>query len=42
MSLECQGIVVRPERERWDERCGRVLLKLHGQSYLLRKEPKGP
>ena len=33
-----EGIVVRPVKERWDDRVGRVVLKLHGQGYLLRKE----
>ncbi|MFH1186419.1 MAG: RNA ligase family protein [Chloroflexota bacterium] len=33
-----EGIVVKPAKERWDERCGRVILKQHGQQYLLRKQ----
>jgi hypothetical protein len=33
-----EGFVVRPIRERFDERIGRVVLKLHGEGYLLRKE----
>lgn len=32
-----EGIVVRPIKERFDQRCGRVVLKLHGQGYLLSK-----
>lgn len=32
-----EGIVIRPIRERHHEGVGRVLLKLHGQGYLLRK-----
>lgn len=32
-----EGIVVRPAKERWNDRMGRVILKLVGQSYLLRK-----
>lgn len=32
-----EGIVVRPTVERWDDRVGRVILKLHGEAYLLRK-----
>lgn len=32
-----EGIVVKPERERWDQRMGRVFLKLPGEGYLLRK-----
>ena len=35
-----EGIVIRPIRERFDERIGRVILKLHGEGYLLRKENK--
>jgi len=30
--------VVKPVRERFDERVGRVILKLHGEGYLVRKE----
>ena len=33
-----EGIVIRPIKERFDERIGRVILKLHGEAYLLRKE----
>lgn len=33
-----EGLVVRPLKERWDERVGRVVLKLHAKRYLLRKE----
>jgi RNA ligase (TIGR02306 family) len=33
-----EGVVVRPQVERWDEEVGRVCLKLHAQRYLLRKE----
>jgi RNA ligase (TIGR02306 family) len=32
-----EGFVVRPVRERVDRRAGRVVLKLHGEGYLLRK-----
>lgn len=31
-----EGIVIRPVRERWDDRVGRVILKLHGQGFLLK------
>lgn len=33
-----EGIVVRPARERWDATVGRVILKLHGQGFHLRKK----
>lgn len=33
-----EGMVVRPVKERWDDRIGRVILKIHGESYLTRKE----
>lgn len=33
-----EGFVVRPTAERVDRKHGRVILKLHGQSYLLRKQ----
>jgi len=33
-----EGFVVRPTKERWDERVQRVILKLLGESYLLRKD----
>jgi RNA ligase (TIGR02306 family) len=32
-----EGFVARPARERFDARVGRVILKLHGEDYLLRK-----
>jgi RNA ligase (TIGR02306 family) len=32
-----EGFVVRPVKERYDHRVGRVILKLHGQNFLLRK-----
>ena len=32
-----EGFVARPARERFDDRIGRVILKLHGEDYLLRK-----
>jgi RNA ligase (TIGR02306 family) len=32
-----EGFVVRPVRERWDPHVGRVILKLVGEDYLLRK-----
>lgn len=31
-----EGFVVKPIHERWDQRCGRVILKLIGEDYLLR------
>lgn len=31
-----EGFVVRPVRERFDDRVGRVILKLHGEGYLTR------
>jgi len=31
-----EGIVVRPARERYDARCGRVVLKMHGEGFLTR------
>jgi RNA ligase (TIGR02306 family) len=31
-----EGIVIRPVKERVDERIGRVILKYHGEGYLLR------
>lgn len=33
-----EGFVVRPTQERTHPRLGRVLLKMHGQGYLLRKD----
>lgn len=33
-----EGLVVRPVKERFDERIQRVILKRHGEGYLLRKE----
>ena len=30
-----EGVVIRPVVERWDDRIGRVILKLHGQGHLL-------
>ena len=35
-----EGIVIKPVHERFDDRVGRVVLKLHGEDYLLRKEKK--
>lgn len=32
-----EGFVVKPVKERWDERCGRVIFKVIGEGYLLRK-----
>ena len=32
-----EGFVVRPIAERWDHKCGRVILKMIGEDYLLRK-----
>jgi RNA ligase (TIGR02306 family) len=31
-----EGFVVRPVKERWHDRCGRVIFKLVGEGYLLR------
>lgn len=33
-----EGFVVKPVKERWDHRVGRVILKMVGESYHLRKE----
>jgi RNA ligase (TIGR02306 family) len=33
-----EGFVVKPVRERYDDRLGRVILKLHGEGFLTRKE----
>lgn len=33
-----EGIVVRPIKERWNDQVGRVILKRHGEGYLLRKK----
>jgi hypothetical protein len=33
-----EGIVIKPLRERWSHNLGRVILKLHGEGYLVRKE----
>jgi RNA ligase (TIGR02306 family) len=30
-----EGVVVRPVHERWDDHVGRVILKLHGEGFLL-------
>lgn len=35
-----EGFVVKPAQERWDERCGRVIFKVIGEGYLLRKGKK--
>jgi RNA ligase (TIGR02306 family) len=32
-----EGFVVRPDKERWSDEVGRVILKVVGQNYLLRK-----
>ena len=32
-----EGIVIKPVRERFDDRIGRVILKVHGEGYLTRK-----
>jgi len=32
-----EGIVIKPTVERWDPTIGRVILKLHGEGFLLRK-----
>jgi RNA ligase (TIGR02306 family) len=33
-----EGFVVKPTRERWNDHVGRVILKRHGEGYLLRKK----
>lgn len=33
-----EGFVVKPAKERWDKRVGRVILKMVGESYHLRKD----
>ncbi len=33
-----EGMVVKPTHERFDDRIGRVVLKIHGEGYLTRKE----
>ena len=33
-----EGFVVKPVVERFDDRIGRVILKLHGEGYLTKKE----
>jgi RNA ligase (TIGR02306 family) len=33
-----EGVVIKPVNERWDHRLGRVVMKLVGQGYLLRKD----
>ncbi len=33
-----EGFVVRPTKERWHQEVGRVILKRHGEGYLLRKK----
>jgi RNA ligase (TIGR02306 family) len=33
-----EGIVVKPVCERWHDKLGRVILKQHGEGYLLRKD----
>jgi len=35
-----EGFVVRPKKERWSDEVGRVILKVIGQKYLLRKGKK--
>lgn len=35
-----EGIVIRPQTERYHDGLGRVILKLHGEGYLTRKEKK--
>lgn len=35
-----EGWVIKPAVERWDSRLGRVILKMHGESFLCRKEGK--
>lgn len=31
-----EGFVVKPVRERWNERVGRVILKMHGEGFLIK------
>lgn len=31
-----EGVVIRPIKERWHPSLGRVILKLHGEGFLLR------
>jgi RNA ligase (TIGR02306 family) len=39
MQMHCrEGFVVRPTTERWDNHVGRVILKMPGEDYLLRKQ----
>ena len=33
-----EGFVVKPVKERWSDQIGRVILKRHGEGYLLRKK----
>ena len=33
-----EGLVVKPTKERWDQRVSRVILKYHGEDFLLRKQ----
>ena len=33
-----EGFVVKPVKERWNQEIGRVILKRHGEGYLLRKK----
>lgn len=33
-----EGFVIRPEKERWSDEVGRVILKIIGRGYLLRKK----
>lgn len=35
-----EGCVAKPTRERWHDGLGRVILKMHGEGYLLRKEKR--
>lgn len=35
-----EGFVVRPVKERWNEQIGRVILKMVGENYLMRKKKK--
>lgn len=32
-----EGVVIRPTKERWHETIGRVILKLHGETFLLKE-----
>jgi len=35
-----EGVVVKPVKERWNERVGRVIMKYIGEEYELKKDKK--